>query len=340
MIATKHVFGEDAGRAPLFEECGIEPVKEIRRTSPVPADALPDSWVAAAPTALQPWLRLMRLDRPIGAILLFLPGVFGLALGAAALGRGFGTWNGDFALLALFGLGAIIMRGAGCTYNDIVDRDIDAKVARTRGRPIPSGAVGVRGAWIFLALQLAAGLAILLQLNKLAILLGAGSLMLVALYPFMKRITWWPQAWLGITFNWGALLGFSAETGRVTLAPFLLYLACFFWTLGYDTIYAHQDKEDDALIGVKSTARLFGDRSNHWIAAFYTLALLIVIAAAIVVSHTLWVVWLFLPVGMHFWWQTRTLDANDTERCLKIFRSNRDAGLLIAAALIAASWIQ
>lgn len=291
------------------------------------------------PAQLQPWLRLMRLDRPIGAILLFLPCVFGLALGAAALGRGFGKSSGDFALLALLGLGAIVMRGAGCTYNDIVDRDIDAKVARTRGRPIPSGAVSLSGAWAFLALQLAAGLAILLQLNRFSIWLGAGSLVLVAFYPFMKRITWWPQAWLGLTFNWGALLGFAAVTGRLTAPAFLLYAGCFFWTLGYDTIYAHQDKEDDALIGVKSTARLFGDQSHRWIDAFYALALVLMVAAAITVHRTLWVVLLFLPVGVHFRWQTRTIDVNNAQTCLKAFRANRDTGLLIAAAVIATSWI-
>ena len=298
-----------------------------------------NSWVDAAPARLQPWLRLMRLDRPIGAILLFLPCVFGLALGAAALGRGFGMWRGDFELLALFGLGAIVMRGAGCTYNDIVDRDIDAKVARTRGRPIPSGAVSLPGAWIFLVLQLAAGLAILLQLNPFSIWLGAGSLVLIAVYPFMKRITWWPQAWLGITFNWGALLGFAAETGRLTLPAFLLCIGCFFWTLGYDTIYAHQDKEDDALIGVKSTARLFGERSRSWIDGFYALALVCMTIALLVATRKLWLALLFVPVGLHFSWQTRTLDIDDPQRCLKIFRANRDAGLLIAVAIIVASWL-
>jgi 4-hydroxybenzoate polyprenyltransferase len=308
--------------------------------SPVPADALPDSWVDAAPVRLQPWLRLMRLDRPIGAILLFLPCVFGLALGAAALGRGFGTWDRDFVLLALFAVGAIVMRGAGCTYNDIVDRDIDAQVARTRGRPLPSGAVALRGAWIFLALQLAAGLVVLLQLNRFSIWLGAASLVLVALYPFMKRITWWPQAWLGITFNWGALLGFSAETGRLTLPACFLYAACFFWTLGYDTIYAHQDKEDDALIGVKSTARLFGEHSKSWIDVFYALALVLMVIAVIVATHKLWMALLFVPVGLHFAWQTRKLDIDDAPRCLKIFRANRDTGLLIAAAIVAAGWFQ
>lgn len=281
----------------------------------------------------------MRLDRPIGAVLLFLPCVFGLAVGAATLRRGFGAQSADFALLALFGLGAIVMRGAGCTYNDIVDRDIDARVARTRGRPIPSGAVSVTGAWIFLVLQLAAGLAILLQLNRISVLLGVGSLVLVALYPFMKRITWWPQAWLGITFNWGALLGFSAVTGGLAPPALLFYAGCFFWTLGYDTIYAHQDKEDDALIGVKSTARLFGSRSRVWIDAFYALALVCMVIAVTVATWRLWTALLLVPVGLHFAWQTRNLDIDDTQRCLKIFRANRDAGLLIAAGLIAASWI-
>lgn len=305
----------------------------------VPADALPDSWVGVAPSRLQPWLRLMRLDRPIGAILLFLPCVFGLALGATALGRGFGIWGGDFVLLALFAVGAIVMRGAGCTYNDIVDRDIDARVARTRGRPIPSGAVSVRRAWVFLALQLAGGLAILVQLNRFSIGLGVASLVLIALYPFMKRITWWPQAWLGITFNWGALLGFAAETGRLALPAYLLYAGCFFWTLGYDTIYAHQDKEDDALIGVKSTARLFGQRSRRWIEAFYALALACMALALILATRRLWMIVFLVPIGLYFHWQTRRLDIDDAQRCLQIFRANREAGILIAAALVVASWL-
>jgi 4-hydroxybenzoate polyprenyltransferase len=291
------------------------------------------------PARVQPWLRLMRLDRPIGVELLFLPCIFGLTLGAAALNRGFGTLR-DLELLCLFAVGAIVMRGAGCTYNDIVDRDIDAQVARTRGRPIPSGAVSLRGAWIFTGLQCAAGLAVLVQLNRFSIALGAGSLVLVALYPFMKRITWWPQAWLGLTFNWGALLGFSAQTGSLALSTFLLYAACFFWTLGYDTIYAHQDSEDDALIGVKSTARLFGPKSPDWIDGFYALALGFFVLALVVQTAHLWSALLLIPAGLHFVWQTRRLDVNDRLRCLKMFRSNRDAGLLIAVAIIAASYLR
>jgi 4-hydroxybenzoate polyprenyltransferase len=311
---------------------------EIPRTPSLPADALPRSWVDTIPDSLQPWLRLMRLDRPIGVELLFLPCVFGLALGAIEQHRGLRALH-DLELFGLFAVGAIVMRGAGCTYNDIVDREIDAKVARTRARPIPSGAVSVRGAWIFTALQCAAGLAVLLQLNRFSIALGAGSLVLVALYPFMKRITWWPQAWLGLTFNWGALVGFSAQTGRLALPAFLLYAGSFFWTLGYDTIYAHQDSDDDALIGVKSTARLFGQKSPDWIDGFYALAFgFFVLALAIQTTH-LWSALLLIPAGLHFIWQTRSLDVNNHLRCLKIFRSNRDTGLLVAAAIIAASYL-
>jgi 4-hydroxybenzoate polyprenyltransferase len=181
---------------------------------------------------------------------------------------------------------------------------------------------------------------VLLQLNHFSFALGAGSLVLVALYPFMKRITWWPQAWLGLTFNWGALLGFGAETGRLTLPAFLLYSGCFFWTLGYDTIYAHQDSDDDALIGVKSTARLFGQKSPSWIDGFYALSLSLFVLSLVVQTGHLWSALLPVPAGVHFIWQTRRLDVNDHLRCLKIFRSNRDAGVLIAAAFLAASWLR
>jgi len=311
---------------------------EIPQIPLLPADALPQSWVDGAPAWMQPWLRLMRLDRPIGVELLFLPCVFGLAMGAIARHRHFGTLR-DAELLGLFAIGAIVMRGAGCTYNDIVDHDIDAKVTRTRGRPIPSGAVSLRGAWAFTALQCAAGLVVLLQLGAFSIALGAGSLVLVALYPFMKRITWWPQAWLGLTFNWGALLGFASETGQLSLSAIQLYIGCFFWTLGYDTIYAHQDSDDDALIGVKSTARLFGRDSRAWIDGFYALSLAFFVLTLVVQTRHLWSALFLIPAGLHFIWQTRRLDTNDNVRCLKIFRSNRDAGLLIAAAIIAASYV-
>ncbi len=291
------------------------------------------------PARAQPYLRLMRLDRPIGTWLLFLPCLFGAALGAAASDRAFGTLH-DLWLICLFAIGSIVMRGAGCTYNDIVDRNIDARVARTRGRPIPSGAVSVKSAWIFLLVQCAMGLLVLLQLNSLSILVGAASLALVAAYPFMKRITWWPQAWLGLTFNWGALVGYAAITNRFGFADFLLYAGCFFWTLGYDTIYALQDKDDDALIGVKSTARLFGAHSRSWIAAFFALTIALMAAAIIAPgSHGVWLAALLLPAAAHLLWQTGTLDIASSANCLKIFRANRDAGLLVAAAFVAAGWL-
>ncbi|MGA7674681.1 MAG: 4-hydroxybenzoate octaprenyltransferase [Rhizomicrobium sp.] len=303
-----------------------------------PADAVAAALVDRAPPKLQPYLRLMRLDRPIGTWLLYWPCVFGLVLGAVADSRPFGTWQ-DWGLVILLGIGAIVMRGAGCTYNDIVDRDYDAKVARTRGRPIPSGAVSVKQAWMFALALCLIGLAILLQLNRFAIVLGVGSLLLVGAYPFMKRITWWPQAWLGLTFNWGALLGFAAQTGGIDAADGLLYTGLFFWTLGYDTIYAHQDKDDDALIGVKSTARLLGARTREWILGFYAVAFTLILAAGFA-EHEGWpFVLLMLLAGGHMLWQVHTLNIDDTDRCLKLFRANRETGALIALALAAATWV-
>lgn len=307
------------------------------QASAVPADALGRTWVDFLPHWLQPWLRLMRFDRPIGTWLLFLPCIFGLVLGAASQSRIFGTAH-DFFLGFLFAIGSVVMRGAGCTYNDIVDRDIDAAVERTRGRPIPSGAISVAAAWVLLSIQCAIGLAILIQLNLVSILLGAASLILIAAYPYMKRITWWPQAWLGLTFNWGAVLGFSAVTGHLELPVLPLYAACFFWTLGYDTIYAHQDKDDDALIGVKSTARLFGERSRPWIVSFYALSVAFA-AAAIIMLHTIpsWTALFLAPAAGHLCWQVRSLQISSPANCLRLFRSNRDAGLLMATGFIAAT---
>jgi 4-hydroxybenzoate polyprenyltransferase len=239
----------------------------------------------------------------------------------------------------LFGIGALVMRGAGCTFNDIVDRKIDAQVARTRGRPIPSGAVSVAGAVIFLIVQCLLGLAILLQFNWFAVALGASSLLLVAAYPFMKRITWWPQAWLGLTFNWGALLGFAAQTGRLDIGDGILYAGLVFWTLGYDTIYALQDKDDDELIGVKSTARLFGKNSRAWILRFYAVAFTLILAAGFT-EHTGWAfAFVMLVAGAQLVWQVRTLVIDNPDNCLRVFRSNREAGALIALALLLASWL-
>ena len=311
---------------------------ENTAASAKPADAVAAALVDRAPPKVQPYLRLMRLDRPIGTWLLYWPCVFGLILGAAADSRPFGTLH-DIFLVILLAIGTIVMRGAGCTYNDIVDRDFDASVARTRGRPIPSGAVSVRQAWLFAIGLCFIGLIVLLLLNRLAIILGVASLLLVAGYPFMKRITWWPQAWLGLTFNWGAVLGFATQTGDVDIADLYLYAGLFFWTLGYDTIYAHQDKDDDALIGVKSTARLLGSRTREWILGFYAVAFTLILAAGFT-EHTGWVFWiLLLAAGAHMMWQVKSLDIDDSAKCLKLFRANRETGALIAAAMVISTWV-
>ncbi len=291
---------------------------------------MPKSWVNRAPAPLQPYLRLMRLDRPIGIWLLFWPCAYGLTLGAADQHYSFP----NLFLVVLCALGSIVMRGAGCTFNDIVDRKYDAKVARTRGRPIPSGAVSVPVAWIFAAALCVIGLFILLQFNRLAILLGVVSLGFIAAYPFMKRITWWPQAWLGLTFNWGALLGFAAETDRLSWPAFLLYAGCFFWTLGYDTIYAHQDKEDDVLIGVKSSALKLGGMTQYWLYIFYGFAFALFLGAGLMAGLGISFALFLIVAGLHLFWQAHSLDIGRPLLCLKIFKSNRDAGALIAAAYL------
>jgi 4-hydroxybenzoate polyprenyltransferase len=303
-----------------------------------PADAVHAHWVEHLPPRLKPYAQLMRLDRPIGIWLLFWPCVFGLVLGAAAQDRLFLAWR-DFIYVLLFGLGAIVMRGAGCTFNDIIDRKYDAAVARTRGRPIPSGAISVRSAAIFLAVLCLVGLLILLQLNRFSIWLGAASLLLVAAYPFMKRITWWPQAWLGLTFNWGALLGFAAQTGEIGWPALMLYAGLIFWTLGYDTIYALQDMDDDELIGVKSTARLFGANAKAWIARFYAMAFALILASGYAAHSG----WLFTPLllvaGAHMAWQVKRLDIADDGSALTLFRANAKTGGLIALAFLLANWL-
>jgi 4-hydroxybenzoate polyprenyltransferase len=308
-----------------------------------PADAVHAHWVEHLPARLKPYAQLMRLDRPIGIWLLFWPCVFGLVLGAAAQDRLFLAWR-DFIYVVLFGLGAIVMRGAGCTFNDIIDRKYDAAVARTKGRPIPSGAISVAGAARLMAGLCLIGLAILAQFNIFAIGLGAASLVLVAAYPFMKRITWWPQAWLGLTFNWGALLGYAAQTGRLDWPALMLYGGLLFWTLGYDTIYALQDMDDDELIGVKSTARLFGADTKAWVARFYTIAFALILAAGYAAHSG----WLFTPLlllaGAHMAWQVRRLDLKieggaDGASALMLFRANRETGALVAIAFLAANWL-
>ena len=303
----------------------------------VPADAVTSHWFAHLPPRLKPWAQLMRLDRPIGGWLLFWPCIFGLVLGAMADERVFTEWR-DFYYVLLFGLGTIVMRGAGCAFNDIVDRDIDAKVARTRGRPIPSGAVSVKGTALFTGFLCLVGLLILLQFNWLTVGLGVFSLVLVGAYPFMKRVTFWPQAWLGLTFNWGALMAFSAEAGRIDVAALYLYAGLFFWTLGYDTIYAHQDREDDALIGVKSTALLLGGESRKWILRFYAVSFTLILAAGFA-DHAGWpFAVLMLAAGAHMLWQVEALDIDNPDNCLMIFRANRATGALIAAAFAGAAW--
>jgi 4-hydroxybenzoate polyprenyltransferase len=269
----------------------------------------------------------------VGIWLLMLPGWQGLALAAAERGRWPSPW-----LAGAFLLGAALMRAAGCAFNDIVDRDIDAKVARTAARPLASGQIRLGQAWLFLVVCSLLSFAILVRLGPLAIGLGVASLALVAIYPFMKRITWWPQAWLGLTFNWGALLGFAAARGRLDAAAALLYGAGVFWTLGYDTIYALQDLEDDALAGVKSSARRLGAAAGRGVTAFYVLAWLLALAAGATGGLGL----LFLPplglFGLHLLAQVRRLRLDDPALALSLFKSNADAGLILVLAVIAGHW--
>jgi 4-hydroxybenzoate polyprenyltransferase len=296
------------------------------------ADAVKGNWVdTRAPAALRPYLRLSRADRPIGTWLLLLPCWWGLLLAMMTTGR---TGLFDLWIALGCGIGAWLMRGAGCTWNDITDRDFDAAVARTRSRPIPSGQVTVRQAAAWMIAQSLLAFAILLTFPPVAIALGVASLALVAIYPFAKRFTWWPQVFLGLAFNWGAILAFAAHAGSVSLPAVLLYAAGIAWTLFYDTIYAHQDTEDDALIGVRSTARLFGDASPRWLRWFLvatvTLMGLAIIAAATGVDPLTLVVALGAPwaMGWHMVWQMRRLDIDAPKSCLAAFRSNRDAGLI------------
>jgi 4-hydroxybenzoate polyprenyltransferase len=289
------------------------------------------NWVDTfAPLPIRPYLRLARADRPIGAWLLLLPCWWSAGLAAIAAGHPYpNPWH-----LALFFVGAFVMRGAGCTWNDILDRDLDAKVARTRSRPIPAGRVSVTAAAVFLAAQALVGLLVLLQFNRFTILLGIASLCIVAIYPLMKRVVWWPQIVLGLAFSWGALMGYAAVFGRLDASALLLYAGSIAWVIGYDTIYAHQDREDDALIGVKSTARLFGTRTRPVLLGFYALAVLLIgLAGAAVGAGPVFVVGCIL-FGAHLGWQIDRLDIDDPDQCLRLFKSNRDAGLILFAALI------
>ena len=296
------------------------------------ADAVKGNWVDRwAPPAARPYLRLSRADRPIGTWLLLLPCWWGVLLAAAATGW---RWV-DLWIIAGCGAGAWLMRGAGCTWNDITDRNIDGSVARTRSRPIPSGQVSVKQAAAWMCAQALLAFCILLTFHPTAIWLGVASLGLVCIYPFAKRFTWWPQIFLGLAFNWGALLAWAAHTGSLAFAPVILYLAGICWTIFYDTIYAHQDVEDDALIGVKSTARLFGDNSpailRLFLALSVTLMTLAIFAALIEPASPLELALAFggaWAMGWHMAWQLSKLDINDSPICLRLFRSNRDAGLI------------
>ena len=290
-----------------------------------------DGWLERiTPSRAHPYLRLARLDRPIGTWLLLFPCWWSLAL--ARPGWPDYQW---LSLAALFAMGAVVMRGAGCTVNDILDRDLDAQVERTRARPIPSGQVSVRQALVFLVVQLLLGLAVLLQLPPFAITLGVASLVLVFTYPLMKRITWWPQAFLGLAFNWGALMGWASVTGSLGAPALWLYVAGIAWTLGYDTIYAHQDKEDDARIGVRSTARRLGEQSRRWIGGFYGAALFGIGAAGLTAGlNPLFLIGL-VAAAAQLGWQLGTWNTEDPADCLLRFKSNRWFGWLVLGAIVA-----
>jgi 4-hydroxybenzoate polyprenyltransferase len=292
-------------------------------------EIVPDSerrgLIGALPPRLRPVASLMRLDRPIGTWLLYWPCAWGVAL--AGVG---GRWD----LFLWLALGALAMRSAGCVYNDVVDRDLDRKIARTRLRPLASGRVSLRSAWILIGLLCLIGLAVLFQLDRLAALVALASIAPVAAYPFMKRITWWPQAWLGLVFSWGALVGWPAVTGTLTWTPLLLWLGSIAWVIGYDTLYAIQDIEDDALVGVKSSARRLGDGAPLGIAIFYALAVALW-SAAIWTVRPDWIALLALvPAALHLANQALRADPKDGELALRLFRSNRSCGLLIVLAML------
>ena len=293
-------------------------------------EIVPDSehrgLVARLPSLPRGLAMLARFDRPIGWWLLFWPGAWGLALAGGVVER----WR----LLLWLLLGSIAMRGAGCVYNDIVDRDLDAKVTRTRARPIPSGLVSVRLAWVWLVALCLVGLVVLLQLRPFAAGVAVASLLPVAAYPFMKRITWWPQAWLGLVFSWGALVGWSEVAGGVGVAAALLYAGSIAWVIGYDTIYALQDREDDAMIGVRSSALRLGRHVRGGVTGFYAGALILWAGAFWVVRPDPVALLALLPVAAHLAWQVATLVPEDGGNALRRFRANRFAGLLMFLACV------
>jgi len=303
------------------------------------ADAPPANWVDRyAPEQARPYLRLARLDRPIGVWLLLLPCWWAVGLAEVAQERPYPSLQ----LLLLFAIGAVVMRASGCAYNDFIDRDYDARVARTASRPIPSGQVAPAEALAFAIVCALVGFIVLIQFNAFTIQLGIASLLLVAVYPFLKRYTYWPQFALGLAFNWGALVGWSAVTGSLALPAILLYCGSVLWTIGYDTIYAHQDKEDDLMVGLKSTAIRFGDHTMTWVGGLYAGAVALWLAAGFFAGTHLIYFTAIVLASLQMAWQVMTLDINDAQNCLRRFRSNRDVGMVIFLGLVAdmaLSWL-
>ena len=294
------------------------------------ADATGNFVDRIAPLWTRPYLRLARLDRPIGAWLLLMPCWWSAGLAAiAAHAPGPDPWH-----VLLFFIGAFAMRGAGCTWNDLIDRHLDAQVERTRSRPIPSGQVSVEQAFAFLVVQALIGLAVLLQFNTATILTGIASLGVVALYPFLKRVTYWPQIGLGFAFSWGALMGWPAVFGQLDAPAFFLFAGSIAWVIAYDTIYAHQDREDDALIGIKSTALLFGARTKPILSAFFAAAVMLIGIAGHLAGGGIFFAAGLILFAAHLAWQVKTLKIDDPALCLRLFKSNRDAGLILFAGMI------
>jgi 4-hydroxybenzoate polyprenyltransferase len=303
-------------------------------TGPI-ADAPRSNWVDRfAPRSLKPWLRLVRADRPIGAWLLMWPCWWSVALSVRAEDDFIDLWS-DIRLLLLFMAGAFVMRSAGCIYNDIIDRDIDAKVARTKGRPLASGQISLGAAIACTFALCLVGLAVLLQFNTFAVALGFGSVGIVLIYPLMKRVTFWPQAVLGLAFSYGALMGWAAYWGDLAVAPIVLYAASIAWTIGYDTIYAHQDKEDDVLVGLKSTALRFGSSTPTWLSLFFGITIGGLAFAGWSIGAGLWFYCGLAAAAVHLVWQVTTLDIDDPDNCLQRFRSNHGFGAIVFLAIVA-----
>ena len=288
------------------------------------------NWVdSLAPSYTRPYLRLARLDRPIGSWLLLMPCWWSVGLAGMHNDRFPSLWH-----IVLFFIGAFAMRGAGCTWNDLVDRDLDGRVERTRSRPIPSGQVTVAQATMFMVAQALVGFLVLIQFNRFTVATGIASLLVVVIYPFMKRITYWPQIFLGLAFSWGALMGWPAAFGRLDWPAIVLYAGSILWVIGYDTIYAHQDRDDDLLIGIKSTALLFGERTPTMLATFYAGAIVLIAAAGFMAGGGIIFTIGIVGFAAHLAWQVSRLDIDDPVHCLVLFKSNRDAGLILFGAML------